>query len=71
MLPKLGPLPQISHTAATLLLLGFALDRAWLLAGARLAAKAPLSPITPQFMREISLLGEQSAPKAYHLHLRE
>ena len=71
MLPKLGPLPQISHTAATLLLLEFALDWAWLVAGARLAAKALLSPITAQSMREISPLGEQRAPKAYQCHLRE
>jgi hypothetical protein len=46
-LPKLGPLLQISHTAATFVLLDYFLQ----LAGARLAAKAAGAPIRTRFMR--------------------
>lgn len=42
LLPKLGPLPQISHTDATFVLLDLLRLE---LAGARLAVKAPHTPI--------------------------
>ena len=49
LLPKLGPLPQISHTDATFVLLDLLRLE---LAGARLAARTPDAPIHLLIERE-------------------
>ena len=61
LLPKLGPLPQISHTDATFVLLDLLRLE---LAGARLAVKAPDTPIHVLSERETLHL------EPYRAHIR-
>jgi hypothetical protein len=61
LLPKLGPLPQISHTDATFVLLDLLRLE---LAGARLASNACVAPIRNRFERETHGSRPQSEPES-------
>jgi hypothetical protein len=60
LLPKLGPLPQISHTDATFVLLDLLRPE---VAGARLASNTHHAPIQLRFERETLGSCPQSGPE--------